>query len=33
MEADQMPECLKAQSQATLNMIPAYSWSLEQGSM
>src|SRR5438876_1035263 len=32
-EADQMPEWLKAQSPATLNIIAAYIWWLEQGSM
>jgi hypothetical protein len=33
MKADQMPEWLKAQSQVTLNMIAAYTWSPEQVSM
>jgi hypothetical protein len=33
MEADQMREWLKAQSQATLNIIAAYTWWLEQGAM
>jgi hypothetical protein len=31
--ADQMPEWLKAQSQAALNIIAVYVWRLEQGSM
>src|ERR1700746_1143018 len=31
--ADQMPEWVKAQSQAALNMIAVYAWRLERGSM
>jgi hypothetical protein len=33
MAADQMPEWLKAQPQAALNMIAVDAWRLEQGSM